>query len=71
MSRKNCQEEYVNRIHKVQDYIEQHLDNVPTIEELSLVAGFSKYHFSRIFQAILHEPLAHYVHRFSHIFQSI
>lgn len=63
MSRKNCQEEYINRIHKVQDYIEQHLDNVPTIEELSLVAGFSKYHFSRIFQAILHEPLAHYVHR--------
>lgn len=63
MSRKNCQEEYIRKIHKVQDYIEQHLDNVPTIEELSLVAGFSKYHFSRIFQAILHEPLAHYVSR--------
>ena len=50
MSSKNCQEEYIRRIHKVQDYIEQHLDNVPTIEELSLVAGFSKYHFSRIFK---------------------
>ena len=57
------QEEYIRRIHKVQDYMEQHLGEALSIETLSDVAGFSKYHFSRIFQSILHEPLAHYVNR--------
>jgi AraC family transcriptional regulator len=43
--------------------MEHHLGQPMTIEELSNVAGFSKYHFSRIFQGVLHEPLAHYVNR--------
>jgi AraC family transcriptional regulator len=34
-----------------------------SVEELSDAAGFSKYHFSRIFQGILHESLAYYVNR--------
>ncbi|MFL0251469.1 GyrI-like domain-containing protein [Clostridium neuense] len=63
MSYEKCKEEYIRRIHKVQDYIENHLDQYLSIEELSNAAGFSKYHFSRIFQSILHEPLAHYVNR--------
>lgn len=63
MSDQKCQEEYIRRIHKVQDYIEQHLGRSLSIEELANAAGFSKYHFSRIFQGILHEPLAHYVNR--------
>lgn len=63
MSDQNCQEEYIRRIHKVQDYIENHIGESLSIEELSNAAGFSKYHFSRIFQGILHEPLAHYVNR--------
>jgi AraC family transcriptional regulator len=63
MSDQKCQEEYIRRIHKVQDYIEHHLGQSLSIEELSNAAGFSKYHFSRIFQGILHEPLAHYVNR--------
>lgn len=63
MSDQKCQEEYIRRIHKVQDYIEQHSGQSLSIEELSNAAGFSKYHFSRIFQGILHEPLAHYVNR--------
>lgn len=41
----------------------RHLNQPMSIEELSQIAGFSKYHFSRIFQGILHEPLAHYVSR--------
>lgn len=57
------QQEYIQRIHKVQDYIEQHIGQPLSLEELSNAAGFSKYHFSRIFQGILHEPLAHYVNR--------
>lgn len=63
MSVQKCQDEYIRRIHTVQDYIEQHLGQPLAIEELSNAAGFSKYHFSRIFQGILHEPLAHYVNR--------
>ncbi|QXE21219.1 GyrI-like domain-containing protein [Clostridium ragsdalei] len=63
MSDLKCQEEYIRRIHKVQDYIEYHLGQSLSIEELSNAAGFSKYHFSRIFQGMLHEPLAHYVNR--------
>lgn len=55
--------EYVRRIHKVQDYIETHLNKAMTIEELAYEAGFSKYHFSRIFQGIVKETLAHYVNR--------
>lgn len=63
MLNQNCQEEYIRRIHKVQDYIELHIGENLTIEELSNAAGFSKFHFSRIFQGILHETLAHYVNR--------
>jgi len=63
MSDQKCQEEYIIKIHKVQDYIEHHLGQSLSIEELSNAAGFSKYHFSRIFQGMLHEPLAHYVNR--------
>jgi AraC family transcriptional regulator len=63
MSDMEYQEEYIRRIHKVQDYIENHLGQSPSIEELSNAAGFSKYHFSRIFQGMLHEPLAHYMNR--------
>jgi AraC family transcriptional regulator len=63
MSDHKCKEEYIRRIHKVQDYIEYHLGQTLSIEELACAAGFSKYHFSRIFQGIIHEPLAHYVNR--------
>lgn len=63
MPDQKCHEEYIRRIHKVQDYIDHHLGQCMSIEDLSNAAGFSKYHFSRIFQAMLHEPLAHYVNR--------
>ncbi|MDO5294441.1 MAG: GyrI-like domain-containing protein [bacterium] len=56
-------QQYIARIHKVQDYIEEHIGQAMSTEELADAAGFSKYHFSRIFGAILHEPLAHYVTR--------
>lgn len=58
-----CQEEYIRRINKAQNYIEENIGNSLSIEELSLVAGFSKFHFSRIFQAMLNEPPARYVNR--------
>ncbi len=55
--------EYVYRIHKVQDYIEKNYNKNLSTEELAEVAGFSKYHFNRIFKSVLQEPLSHYVNR--------
>lgn len=63
MPDQKCQEEYIRRIHKVQDYIEYHIGQPLSITELAGAAGFSKYHFSRIFQGMLQEPLAHYMNR--------
>lgn len=63
MNTKISENEYLHRIHKVQDYIQTHLSEPITLDELSEVAAFSKYHFSRIFQAILQESVAHYVQR--------
>ncbi|WP_041138267.1 AraC family transcriptional regulator [Beduini massiliensis] len=56
--------EYQHRINKVQDYIEAHPFESFTLAELAHVAGFSKYHFHRIFKAVTHESLSQYVHRF-------
>lgn len=63
MSNQLCKEEYIHRIHTVQDYIDQNIGRNIPIEELADVAGFSKFHFSRIFSGVLREPLAHYVNR--------
>ncbi len=38
----NNQNEYVARIHKVQDYIEYNYGKSLSTEELAVVAGFSK-----------------------------
>lgn len=63
MQKQSYRQEYIHRINTVQDYIEQNIGRNISIEELANVAGFSKYHFSRIFSCILNEPLAHYVNR--------
>lgn len=59
----NHQNECVTRIHKVQDYIEENYGENLSTEELAVVAGFSKYHFNRIFKSVMQEPLSHYVNR--------
>lgn len=63
MENKQSRNEYVRRIHKVQDYIESNIDSSLSIEELADVAGFSKFHFHRIFKGIVDEPLSRYVNR--------
>ncbi|PFJ11576.1 AraC family transcriptional regulator [Bacillus cereus] len=55
--------EYVRRIYKVQDYIESNINESLSIEELANVAGFSKFHFHRIFKGMTKEPLSRYVNR--------
>lgn len=63
MTNSQSKKEYLRRIHKVQDYIETHLYDLLSLEELANVAGFSKFHFHRIFKAVVEESLSHYVNR--------
>lgn len=56
-------EEYILRINKVQDYIEANISEELSLITLSNVANFSKYHFHRIFCAIVGEPLSKYIQR--------
>lgn len=56
-------EEYVARINRVMDYIEKHLDHELTLEELARVASFSRFHFHRVFGAMVGETLNHFIQR--------
>lgn len=56
-------EEYISRICKVQDYIEKYYFQNISVEKLAGVAGFSKYHFNRIFKSVLNESISQYVNR--------
>ncbi|MBK8944418.1 MAG: AraC family transcriptional regulator [Ignavibacteriae bacterium] len=64
MNVKNLQrKEYLQRINKVLDYIDNNLDSKFSLDELSSVANFSKFHFHRIFKSILGETLNNYILR--------
>lgn len=55
--------EYISRINKVLDYIDNNIANNFTLSELSKVACFSKFHFHRIFYSIIGETLFQYIQR--------
>ena len=55
MNPQNSNPEYCSRINRVMDYIEANLGETHTLEELAMVANFSKYHFHRIFTAMTGE----------------
>jgi len=61
--KKTTKDEYLQSFYKVIFYIEQNYSYNLTLEELSKVAGFSKYHFHRIFSSIIGENLSDYVRR--------
>ncbi|ACL05887.1 transcriptional regulator, AraC family [Desulfatibacillum aliphaticivorans] len=54
---------YEERIIRVQMFIQDHLDDPMTLEELAKVACFSPFHFHRIFTAMTGEPLKEYIRR--------
>ena len=60
---KYLREEYTARINRVVDYIEAHLDEDLSLETLAQVAHFSRFHFHRIFHAMMGETLNQYIHR--------
>jgi AraC family transcriptional regulator len=53
---------YHARFRKVLEYIDAHLDDDLTVEHLSSVAAFSKYHFHRQFSELFGVNLYKYVH---------
>lgn len=55
--------DYINRINRVIDYIETHLAEDMSLEDLSAEANFSPYHFHRIFTAFTREPVNRFIKR--------
>jgi len=55
--------EYYQRINRVVDYIDAHLDEEHSLEKLSLIAHFSPFHFHRIFRVLTGETINSYVKR--------
>ena len=55
--------EYISRINRVQDYIDKNISTKFSLEELASVANFSKFHFHRIFAAMIGETLNGYIQR--------
>lgn len=55
--------EYISRINRVLDYIESHLANSLTLDELANVAKFSKFHFHRIFSSFIGETVFEFIQR--------
>lgn len=60
---KDVYNQYISRVNKVQDYINTNLNKELTLPELAAVAGFSEYHFHRIFSGIVNESLYKYINR--------
>ncbi len=54
---------YKDRINRVVDYIQDHLDTPLSINQLSGVACFSEFHFNRIFKKIMGEPVYKFIRR--------
>ena len=54
---------YLEKINKVQDYIEKHLDESLSVDFLCQISGFSQFHFQRIFASITGEPIYSFIKR--------
>lgn len=56
-------QDYVKRMDRVLDYIQEHLDEELSLDRLSSLACFSQYHFHRIFSGMVGESVKAYVRR--------
>jgi AraC family transcriptional regulator len=45
------------------DYIEEHLQEGITVDKLARIAGFSPYHYYRVFNAYVGIPIVEYIRR--------
>jgi AraC family transcriptional regulator len=60
---RRSQVEYERRLHAVVEYVDRHLDDKLDLATLAGVAHFSPFHFHRLFQALMGEPLGDYIRR--------
>jgi AraC family transcriptional regulator len=58
MPNRNSTSEYANRMHRVLEHIDRHLDEQLELEALASVANFSSFHFHRLFTAWMGRPLS-------------
>ncbi len=63
MQTDNARQEYINRLNRVINYIHANLDQPLTLRGLADVAGFSPFHFHRIFKSLVGETLGEYIQR--------
>ncbi len=56
-------EDYYTSVYRVLEYINRNLANVTDLDKLAEIAHISKYHFHRIFKAILNESPGEYIQR--------
>ena len=56
-------QEYVGRVNRVIDYVRENLTGDLSLERLAHVAGFSPYHFHRVFKSIVGETLNDFIRR--------
>jgi AraC family transcriptional regulator len=54
---------YSDRMHRVTEYIDQHIDQFLDLDTLAQVAHFSPFHFHRLFSAYMGETLGGYMRR--------
>lgn len=57
------QQEYINKMTMVCNYIDAHCTEDLSLEQLSKMINFSKYHFSRLFKEFTHESFYRYVNK--------
>lgn len=55
--------DYYNKMQKALDYIEEHIKEDISLEELSDITFYSTHHFHRIFQSIVGIPVADYIRK--------
>jgi AraC family transcriptional regulator len=56
-------ESYEIQIQKVIDYIEEDVMEKQTLANLARIAGFSEFHFHRVFQALVGDSVMEYVRK--------
>jgi AraC family transcriptional regulator len=55
--------DYITSINRAIDYIENHLTQAISVEDMAAVAGYSRFHFDRLFLAMLGETPASYLRK--------
>jgi AraC family transcriptional regulator len=63
MTSRDSRSEYESRMHRVVDYIDQHLEQPISLNTVAEVAYFSPFHFHRLFSAWMGETLGDYLRR--------